>query len=89
MKRSWQFYERAQREVYRKLRARERPEAVVGAGWGFLDHFFIFLFSLGFFARVDFRPKRVKRLMIPTVLMIHAQRLRTKVFGNSSKGIYC
>jgi len=70
MKSKWQFYERAQREVYRKLRVRERPEAVVGAGWGFLDHFFIFLFSLGFFARIDFRPKRVKRVMIPTVLMI-------------------
>ena len=52
---SWQFYDRAQREVYRKLKVRERPQAVVGAGWGFLDHFFIFLFSLGFFARVDFR----------------------------------
>ena len=70
MKSRWQFYERAQREVYRKLRARERPEAVVGAGWGFLDHFFIFLFSPGFFARVDFRPQRVKPVMIPTVLMI-------------------
>ena len=46
MKSKWQFYERAQREVYRKLKVRERPEAVVGAGWGFLDHFFIFLFSL-------------------------------------------
>jgi hypothetical protein len=66
----WQFYERAQKEVYRKLWAREKPEAVVGAGWGLLDHFFIFLFSLGFFARVDFRPKTVKRIMIPTVLMI-------------------
>ena len=70
MKSKWQFYERAQREVYRKLKVRERPEAVVGAGWGFLDHFFIFLFSLGFFARIDFRPQRVKRVMIPTVLMI-------------------
>ena len=71
MKKSrWQFYERAQKEVYRKLRGRERPEAVVGAGWGLLDHFFIFLFSLGFFARIDFRPKTVKRVMIPTVLMI-------------------
>jgi hypothetical protein len=70
MKSRWQFYERVQREVYRRLRGRERPEAVVGAGWGFLDHFFIFLFSLGVFARVDFRPERVKRVMIPTVLMI-------------------
>jgi hypothetical protein len=70
MKSSWQFYERAQKEVYRKLKVRERPEAVVGAGWGFLDHFFIFLFSLGFFARVDFRLKRVKRVMVPTLLMI-------------------
>jgi len=70
MKSKWQFYERAQREVYRKLKVRERPEVVVGAGWGFLDHFFIFLFSLGFFARIDFRPQRVKRVMIPTVLMI-------------------
>jgi hypothetical protein len=67
---SWQFYERAQKEVYRKLKARERPQAVVGAGWGFWDHFFIFLFSLGLFARVDFRLKRVKRVMIPTLLMI-------------------
>ncbi len=70
MRSKWAFYERAQKEVYRKLKARERPEAVVGAGWGFLDQFFIFLFSLGFFARIDFRPKRVKRIMIPTVLMI-------------------
>lgn len=70
MKSNWQFYERAQREVYKKLKGRERPQAVVGAGWGFLDHFFIFLFSLGFFARMDFRPKRVKRVMVPTVLMI-------------------
>jgi hypothetical protein len=67
---SWQIYERAQKEVYRKLKARERPQAVVGAGWGFLDHFFIFLFSLGFFVRVDFRPARVKRVMVPTLLMI-------------------
>ena len=70
MENKWQFYERVQKEVYRKLKAREKPEAVVGAGWGLLDHFFIFLFSLGFFARIDFRPKTVKRVMIPTVLMI-------------------
>src|SRR5512143_2700261 len=70
MKSRWQVYERAQKEVYGKLKARERPEAVVGAGWGLLDHFFIFLFSLGFFARIDFRPRRMKRVMIPTVLMI-------------------
>lgn len=80
---SWQFYERAQREVYRKLKRRERPEAVVGAGWGFLDHFFIFLFSLGFFARVDFRPKRVKRVMIPTVLMILTYEMK-QLMGISS-----
>ncbi|MGD0916131.1 MAG: hypothetical protein ABSB22_06720 [Thermodesulfobacteriota bacterium] len=43
MKSKWQFYERAQKEVYRKLKAREKPEAVVGAGWGLLGHFFIFL----------------------------------------------
>jgi len=83
MKSRWQFYERAQREVYRKLRARERPEAVVGAGWGFLDHFFIFLFSLGFFARIDFRPKRVKRVMIPTVLMILTYEVK-QLMGISS-----
>jgi Transposase DDE domain len=83
MKSRWQFYERAQREVYRKLKARERPEAVVGAGWGFLDHFFIFLFSLGFFARIDFRPKRVKRVMIPTVLMILTYEMK-QLMGVSS-----
>jgi len=79
----WAFYERAQKEVYRKLKARERPEAVVGAGWGFLDHFFIFLFSLGFFARIDFRPKRVKRIMIPTVLMILTYEMK-QLMGISS-----
>jgi len=80
---SWPFYERAQKEVYRKLKARERPEAVVGAGWGFLDHFFIFLFSLGFFARVDFRLKRVKRVMVPAVLMILTYEVK-QLMGISS-----
>jgi hypothetical protein len=83
MRSKWAFYERAQKEVYRKLKARERPEAVVGAGWGFLDHFFIFLFSLGFFARIDFRPKRVKRIMIPTVLMILTYEMK-QLMGISS-----
>jgi len=82
-KSSWQVYERAQREVYRKLKLRERPEAVVGAGWGFLDHFFIFLFSLGFFARIDFRPRRVKRVMVPTVLMILTYEVK-QLMGISS-----
>ncbi len=80
---SWQFYERAQKEVYRKLKARQRPEAVVGAGWGFLDHFFIFLFGLGFFARVDFRLKRVKRVMVPTLLMILTYEVK-QLMGISS-----
>ncbi len=80
---NWQLYERAQREVYRKLKLREKPEAVVGAGWGFLDHFFIFLFSLGFFGRIDFRPKRVKRIMIPTVLMILTYEMK-QLMGISS-----
>ncbi len=82
-KSSWQFYKRAQREVYQKLKLRERPEAVVGAGWGFLDHFFIFLFSLGFFARVDFRPRRVKRVMIPALLMILTYEVK-QLIGVSS-----
>jgi hypothetical protein len=83
MESRWHFYERAQREVYRKLKVKERPEAVGGAGWGFLDHFFIFLFSLGFFARVDFRPQRVKRVMIPTVLMILTYEVK-QLMGVSS-----
>jgi len=83
MKPRWHFYERAQEEVYKKLRSRERPEAVVGAGWGFLDHFFIFLFSLGWFVRVDFRLRRVKRVMIPTVLMILTYEVK-QLMGISS-----
>lgn len=83
MKSNWQFYERAQREVYKKLKARERPQAVVGAGWGFLDHFFIFLFSLGFFARIDFRPKQVKRMMVPMLLMILTYEVK-QLMGISS-----
>ncbi|MBM4305731.1 MAG: hypothetical protein FJ107_05240 [Deltaproteobacteria bacterium] len=80
---SWQFHERAQKEVYRKLQARQRLQAVVEAGWGFLDHFFIFLFSLGFFARVDFRLKRVKRVMVPAVLMILTYEVK-QLIGISS-----
>jgi hypothetical protein len=80
---SWQFYERAQKEVYRKLKTWQRPQAVVGAGWGFLDHFFIFLFSLGFFARVDFRPARVKRVMVPTLLLILTYEVK-QLMGISS-----
>jgi len=80
---SWQFYERAQKEVYQKLKARQRPQAVVGAGWGFLDHFFIFLFSLGFFARVDFRLQRVQRVMVPTLLMILTYEVK-QLIGISS-----
>jgi hypothetical protein len=85
MKSKWQFYERARKEVYRKLKDREKPEAVVGAGWGLLDDFFIFLFSLGFFARVDFRPERVKRVMIPTVLMILTYEMKqlTGIFSTN------
>ena len=82
-KSSWQVYERAQREAYRKLKGRERPEAVVGAGWGFLDHFFIFLFSLGLFTRIDLRPQRVKRVMIPAVLMILTYEVK-QLMGISS-----
>ena len=41
-KNRWQFYERVQREVYRKLRVRERPEAVVGQAG---DSWIIFSFS--------------------------------------------
>ena len=67
---SWPFYERAQKEVYRKLKARERPEAVVGAGWGF-------------FARVDFRLKRVKRVMVPTLLLILTYEVK-QLMGVSS-----
>ena len=44
MKSKWQFYERAQREVYRKLKVRERPEAVVGGRLGILGSFFHFSF---------------------------------------------
>jgi len=80
---SWETYERAQKEVYQKLKARERPEAVVGAGWGFLDHFFIFLFSLGFLAQVDFRLARVRRVMVPTLLLILSYEVK-QLMGISS-----
>jgi hypothetical protein len=56
---------------------------VVGAGWGFLDQFFIFIFSLGFFARVEFRPRRVKRVMVPTILMILTYEVK-QLMGISS-----
>ncbi len=42
----WEFYERAQREVYRKLKLREKPEAVVGAGWIIFSFFCLVWVSL-------------------------------------------
>lgn len=79
----WKFYTRDQKEVYKKLKSREAPSCVVGAGWGFLDHFFIFLFSLGFFARIDFRPKHIRRAMVPTILMILTYEMK-QLMGISS-----
>jgi len=52
-------------------------------GGDFWITFSSFLFSLGFFARIDFRPTRVKRVMIPTVLMILTYEMK-QLMGISS-----
>lgn len=55
----------------------------MGAGWGFLDHFFIFLFSLGFMSPIDFTPKKVQRVMVPTILLILTYEMKQLMGINS------
>lgn len=79
----WKYYTCNQKEVYKKLKAKESPKSVVGAGWGFLDHFFIFLFSLGFLSNVDFTPRKVQRVMVPIILLILTYEVKQLMGINS------
>ncbi|MBI3600360.1 MAG: hypothetical protein HY097_06930 [Nitrospinae bacterium] len=79
----WKYYTYNQKEVYKKLSQKESPKSVVGAGWGFLDHFFIFLFSLGFLSNIDFTPKKVQRVMVPMILLILTYEVKQLMGINS------
>ena len=60
----WNGYTRNQQEVAKRIGAGDY-EMITGTGWGFLDRFFIFLFSIGFFSSLEVEGSGFERIMIP------------------------
>jgi hypothetical protein len=60
----WKGYTRDQQEVAKRIGAGDY-EMITGTGWGFLDRFFIFLFSIGFFSSLEVEGSGFERIMIP------------------------
>lgn len=60
----WKGYSRNQQEVAKRIGAGDY-EMITGTGWGFLDRFFIFLFSIGFFSSLEVEGSGFERIMIP------------------------
>ena len=60
----WKGYTRNQQEVAKRIGAGDY-EIITGTGWGFLDRFFIFLFSIGFFSSLEVEGSGFERIMIP------------------------
>lgn len=65
----WKYHERNDRKVARAVRDGE-VDSITGTGWGFLDKFFYFLFSIGFFKITDIRSAGYKRIMLPLTILI-------------------
>jgi len=60
----WKGYSRNQQGVAKRIGAGDY-EMITGTGWGFLDRFFIFLFSIGFFSSLEVEGIGFERIMIP------------------------
>jgi hypothetical protein len=60
----WKGYSRDQQEVGKRIGAGDY-EMITGTGWGFLDRFFIFLFSIGFFSSLEVEGSGFERIMVP------------------------
>ena len=65
----WKFYERNDKKVAKAIRE-GNIDTITGTGWGFLDRFFYFLYSIKFFKITDIKSSGYKRIMLPIVTLI-------------------
>jgi len=65
----WKFHQRNDKKVARAVRD-GNVDTITGTGWGFLDNFFYFLYSIKFFKIIDIKSVGYKRIMLPLVMLI-------------------
>lgn len=65
----WKFHQRNDKKVAKAIRE-GAIDTITGTGWGFLDRFFYFLYSIRFFKIIDIKSAGYKRIMIPVVMLI-------------------
>jgi len=65
----WKFHERNDKKVAKAIRE-GNVDTITGTGWGFLDRFFYFLYSIKFFKITDIKSSGYKRIMLPIVRLI-------------------
>ena len=65
----WKFHQRNDRKVARAVRE-GNVDTITGTGWGFLDNFFYFLYSIRFLKIIDIKSVGYKRIMLPLVVLI-------------------
>lgn len=79
---SWKGYTHNQQEVAKRMKA-GNYEMITGTGWGFLDKFFVFLFSIGFFTSLEIEGKGFERVMIPLAQLFMTYELKILLGINS------
>jgi hypothetical protein len=78
----WKGYSRNQQEVAKRIGAGDY-EMITGSGWGFLDRFFIFLFSIGFFSSLEIEGKGYDRILIPLAKLFMTYEMKILLGINS------
>ena len=65
----WRFHERNDKKVAKAVRE-GNIDTITGTGWGFLDRFFYFLYSIRFFKITDIKSTGYRRIMLPLTKLI-------------------
>ena len=65
----WKFHERNDKKVAKAVREGD-IDTITGTGWGFLDRFFYFLYSIRFFKITDIKSTGYRRIMLPLTMLI-------------------
>ena len=65
----WRFHERNDKKVAKAVRE-GNIDTITGTGWGFLDKFFYFLYSIRFFDITDIKSTGYRRIMLPLTKLI-------------------
>lgn len=65
----WKFHQRNDKKVAKAVRE-GNVDTITGTGWGFLDNFFYFLYSIRFLKIIDIKSAGYKRIMLPIVMLI-------------------